>query len=84
MKYVFTMGGAAIKMHDTLEQALLQARQWKASNLDRRITVEEYLDHDFEKGYVRTYNDVAVEMPMLIPSLTPRHDFDVAPYGATS
>jgi hypothetical protein len=82
MRYLFVMNGAGIKMHDTLDQALQQARQWKASDLSRRVTVEEFHDHDFDKGYVRTYNDVAVESPMLVPALTPRHDFDVAPYGA--
>jgi len=82
MKYSFVKNGAALKMHDTLEQALLQARQWKAHHLSARVTVEEYHDHDFEKGYVRTYNDVVVEIPMLVPSLTPRHDFDYPPYGS--
>jgi hypothetical protein len=76
------MNGAGIKMHDSQESALRQARQWKAHNLDSRVMVEEYHDHDMVKGYVRTYSDIEVTVPMLVPQLTPRFDWDVAPYGA--
>ncbi len=76
--YVFVLNGAALKTHDTQDGAMRQARQWKAKRLDSVVTVEEiYHDGDM---YVRTRRDVTIEIPMLVPSLTPRHDFDSAPY----
>lgn len=77
MRYLFCLNGAAIKMHDSEKEAMRQARQWKASNLSRRVTVEEYFDHS-SQGYIPTYRIVQIEIPMLVPSLTPQNDWDQA------
>lgn len=73
--YCFTMNGAGIKTHDTERAALRQARQWKATHLDRKCMVEE-MTYSWDTGYVRTYRDIVVELPMLVPELTPRADWD--------
>ena len=83
MRYLFVMNGAGIKMHESEEGALRQARQWKAHDLTRRVTVEEFENHAFPMGYLTTGRVIHVEIPILVPSLTPRHDFDTAPYGAS-
>lgn len=69
--FLFSMNGAGIKGHDTHDKALRQARQWKASHLNRCIAVEE-----LEYGTQRPVNITHVEIPMLVPALTPRHDFE--------
>jgi len=81
MFYLFSMNGAAIKMHNSQEDCLRQARLWKSHHLDKKVSVEEHI-YISEKGYVRTFNDISVETPMLVPELTPRYDWDSPPYGA--
>jgi hypothetical protein len=69
--FLFSMNGAGIKGHNTFDPALRQARQWKASHIGERVAVEE-LTRDGN----RLVSMTRVEIPMLIPALTPRHDFE--------
>ena len=75
--YAFFMNGAAIKCHNTFEAALAQARQWKATDFARRVEVVT-LDRDLD-CYQSGAERVEVAVPMLVPELTKKHDFDWLP-----
>lgn len=79
MQYLFSLNGAGIKTHDDLDTALRQARQWKNIYPSMTVRVEE-VQWSHSLGYVKTGSDIMVEFPMLVPGLTPRHDFDDPPY----
>jgi len=75
LQYLFSLNGAGIKMHPTQETALCQARKWKNSHPTATVVVEEH-HYRSGAGFIRTGSDVTVELPMLVPELTRRHDFD--------
>lgn len=77
LQYLLVRNGAGIKMHPTQETALGQARQWKNSHPSATVVVEEHRYRSGD-GFVRTGVDVTIELPMLVPELTRRHDFDDA------
>jgi hypothetical protein len=80
--YCFVMNGAAINCHtratdeEAKESALRQARQWKQSHPFKTIKIEEHVWDSKKRSYVRSYNDIDVELPMCAPHLTPRWDWD--------
>lgn len=69
--YCFTKNGAALNCHNTFEAAMRQARQWKASHPFGRIAVEE-----LERGTNKLVSIQHIEFPMLVPEMTPRHDWE--------